>query len=49
MKDSATQSLGYWGLKQSNLCFHEDWSKLLDKRKQAILQWYQNSSHISWY
>jgi hypothetical protein len=47
IKISATESLGYYELKK-----HKPWSdgysKLLDQRKQAKLQWLQNPSELNW-
>jgi len=40
----ATEILGYYELKQLQPWFHEECSKLLDQRKQAKLQWFQNLS-----
>jgi hypothetical protein len=36
---SAKVSLGYYELNKHKTCFDEGWSKLLDQRKQAKLQW----------
>jgi hypothetical protein len=47
IKSSATESLGYYELKMNKLRFHEGCSKLLDERKQAQLQWLQDSSEIN--
>jgi len=43
IKSSATDSLGYYELKQHKPWFDEECSKLLDQRKQAKLQWLKNS------
>jgi hypothetical protein len=42
MKASATESLGYFELKHHKPWFEEKCSELLEKRKQAKLQWLQN-------
>jgi hypothetical protein len=47
IKTSATESLGYYELKQHKPQFDEECSKLLHQRKQAKLQWLQNCSQIS--
>jgi hypothetical protein len=39
IKISAKESLGYYELKKHKPWFDEECSKLLDKRKQAKLQW----------
>jgi hypothetical protein len=44
---SAKPSLGYYELKQHKPWFEESYSKLLDQRKQARLQWLQDPSQIS--
>jgi hypothetical protein len=44
IKTSATQSLGYYELKQHKPWFDEECSKLLGRRKQAKLQSLQNPS-----
>jgi hypothetical protein len=45
MEVSATESLGYCELKHVD----EEWSKVLDQRKDAKLQWLQNPSQIHGY
>jgi hypothetical protein len=40
-------SLGYFELKKCKPWFDEGCSKLLDQRKQAKLQWLQDSSEIN--
>jgi hypothetical protein len=44
---SAKESLGYFELKKRKPWFAEEYSKLLDKRKQAKLQWLQDPSEIN--
>jgi hypothetical protein len=44
---SAKESLGYFEFKKHKPWFQEGCSKLLDQRKQAKLQWLQNSSEIN--
>jgi hypothetical protein len=44
---SAKESLGYYELKKHKPRFDKRSSKLLDKRKQAKLQWLQASSEIN--
>jgi len=44
MEASATESLGYYELKEHKPCLDEECSKLLDQRKQAKLQRLQNPS-----
>jgi hypothetical protein len=47
MKSSPTQSLGYCELKQHKPWFKEQYLKLLAQRKQAKLQWLQNTNQIN--
>jgi hypothetical protein len=47
IKISAKESLGYYELKQHKSWFDEGCSELLDQRKQAKLQWVQDSSEIN--
>jgi hypothetical protein len=47
MKVLATQSVGYYKLKQHKPWSDEECSKLLHQRKQAKLQWLQNPSQTS--
>jgi dsDNA-specific endonuclease/ATPase MutS2 len=47
IKMSAKEILGQYELKQNKPWFDEDYSKLLDKRKHAKLQWLQNPSQIT--
>jgi hypothetical protein len=47
IKISAKESLGYYELKQHKPWFDEGCSKLLDKMKQAKLQWLQDPSEIN--
>jgi hypothetical protein len=47
IKISAEESLGYYELKKNNLWFDEGCSELLDRRKQAKLQWLQDPSAIN--
>jgi hypothetical protein len=44
---SAKESLGYFELKKHKSWFDEGCSELLDQRKQAKLQWLQDSSEIN--
>jgi hypothetical protein len=44
---SAKDSLGYFELKKHKPWFKEGCSKLLDQRKQAKLQWLQDTSEIN--
>jgi hypothetical protein len=46
IKISAKESLGYYELKKQKAWFDEGCSELLDQRKQAKLQWLQDSSEI---
>jgi hypothetical protein len=43
----AKESLGYHELKKHKPWFDEGCSKLLDQRKQAKLQWLQDTSEIN--
>jgi hypothetical protein len=45
---SAEESLGYHELKKHKSLLGEGCSKLLDKKKQAKLQWLQDPSEINW-
>jgi hypothetical protein len=47
IKISAKESLGYYEPKNQNPWFEEEWSKSLDQRKQAKLQWLQYPSEIN--
>jgi hypothetical protein len=47
IKISAKESLGYCELKKHKPWFEEAGSKLVDQRKQAKLQWLQDSSEIN--
>jgi hypothetical protein len=42
IKNTDTDSLSYYDLKQHKLWFDEECSKLLDLRMQTKLQWLQN-------
>jgi hypothetical protein len=44
---SAKKSLGYYELKKHKPWFNVLWSKLLDKRKQAKLQWLQDGDSVN--
>jgi hypothetical protein len=44
---SAIESVGYYELKKLKLWFKERCSELLDRRKQAKLQWLQEPSEIN--
>jgi hypothetical protein len=46
-KISAKDSLGYYEMKTHKPWFDEEYSKLLDQRKQANLQWLQDLSEIN--
>jgi hypothetical protein len=46
-KISAKESLGYFELKKHKQRFDAGFSKLLDQRKQAKLQWLQDPSEIN--
>jgi hypothetical protein len=47
IKMSAKESVGYFELKKHKPWFEEGCSILLDQRKQAKLQWLQDSSEIN--
>jgi hypothetical protein len=47
IKTSTKESLGYYGPKKNKSWFDERCSKLLDRRKQAKLQWLQDPSEIN--
>jgi hypothetical protein len=47
IKISAKESLGYFELKKHKPWFDKGCSKLLDQRKQAKLQWFQDPSEIN--
>jgi hypothetical protein len=47
IKILAKESLGYYELKKHKPWFSKGCSKLLDQRKQAILQWLQDPSKIN--
>jgi hypothetical protein len=47
IKISAKVSLGYHKLKHNKPWFDDEYSELIDQRKQAKLQWLQNRSRIS--
>jgi hypothetical protein len=47
IKISVKESLGYFELKKHKPWFDEGCSKLLDRRKQAKLQWLQDPSKIN--
>jgi hypothetical protein len=47
IKFSAKESLGYYELKKHKPWFHKGCSELLDRRKQAKLQWLQDASEIN--
>jgi uncharacterized protein YaaR (DUF327 family) len=44
---SAKESLGYHELKEQKPLFDEGYSELLDQRKQAQLQWLQDTNKIN--
>jgi hypothetical protein len=47
IKISAKESLGYYELKKHKQWFNVVCSKLLDQRRQAKLQWLQDSGKIN--
>jgi hypothetical protein len=47
IKTSAKDNLGYHRPKHNKPWFEDGCSKLIDQRKQAKLQWLQNSSQIN--
>jgi hypothetical protein len=47
IKTSAEESLSYYELKKNKPWFEEGFSKLLDQRKPAKLQWLQDQSEIN--
>jgi hypothetical protein len=47
MKTSAKESLGHYDLQQRKPWFDDECSKLIDRRKQAKLQWLQNPSQVN--
>jgi ubiquitin len=47
IKISAKESLGHYELQQHKPWFDDECSKLIDRRKQAKLQWLQNQSQMS--
>jgi hypothetical protein len=47
IKISAEENLDYYELKEHKLCFNEEYSELLDKRKQAKLLRLQYPSEIN--
>jgi hypothetical protein len=47
IKVSGKESLGFYGMKKHMPWFNEGYSKLLDERKQAKLQWLQDPSEIN--
>jgi hypothetical protein len=47
IKTAARESLGYCELKKNKPWFDEGFSKLLDQRKQAKMQWLQDPSEIN--
>ena len=42
IKTSTKQSLGLYEMKQHKPCFHEEFLRFLDQRKQAKMQWLQD-------
>jgi hypothetical protein len=48
IKISAKESLGFFELKKYRPWFDEGYSKLVDRTKQAKLQWLQDRSEINW-
>jgi DNA repair ATPase RecN len=47
IKTSAKESLGHYELQQHKPWFDDECSKLIDRRKQAELQWLQNPSQVN--
>jgi hypothetical protein len=47
IKASAKESLGHYELQQRKSWFDDECSKLIDRRKQAKLQWLQNPSQVN--
>jgi hypothetical protein len=47
IKNSVKENLGYYKLKHNKPWFDDKCSKLIDKRKQAKLQWLQNPGQIN--
>jgi hypothetical protein len=47
IKTSAKDSLGHYELQQHKPWFDDECSKLIDRRKQAKLQWLQNPSQVN--
>jgi hypothetical protein len=47
VKTSAQESLGYWESKHRMSWFDEECSKLVDRTKQAELQWLQDPSEAN--
>jgi hypothetical protein len=47
MQASATESVGYYELGKHKPWFDEEYSKLLDQRKQDKLKWLQNPSETN--
>jgi hypothetical protein len=47
IKKSATDSLGHYELQQHKPRFDDECSKLIDRRKQAKLQWLQNPIQVN--
>jgi predicted metallo-beta-lactamase superfamily hydrolase len=47
IKTSAKDSLCHYELQQHKPWFNDGYSKLIDRRKQAKLQWLQNPSQVN--
>jgi predicted metallo-beta-lactamase superfamily hydrolase len=47
IKTSAKDSIGHYELQQHKPWFDDGCSKFMDRRKQAKLQWLQNSSQVN--
>jgi hypothetical protein len=47
IKTSAKENIGYRKLEHNKSWFDDEGSKLIDQRKQAKLQWFQNPSQIN--
>jgi hypothetical protein len=47
IKTSAKENLGHYELQQHKPWFGDEYSKLIDRRKQTKLQWLQNPSQVN--
>jgi hypothetical protein len=48
IKILSKENVGYYELKKHKPWFYKGCSKLLDERKEAKLQWLQDTSEINW-